>query len=110
MSSPRAALRSGPNHSPDIKYTVIHVPHTWAELDALALRVEEARDQWRAQGIHLLAADPDAAASKAIVTLRGYRTAAASALTAAYGRDWISVVPSSARWIPLGDGRAGPDA
>ena len=40
------------------------------------------------------------------ITLANYRPAAAGALTAAYGGDWISVVPSSARYVPLG-GSAG---
>jgi hypothetical protein len=47
-------------------------------------------------------AAPDAAASKVTITLVNYRPAAAGALLAAYGEDWISVVPSSARYVPLG--------
>jgi hypothetical protein len=96
-----AAVRAQAARSPGTQYTIVHVPHTWTELNALALRIEDAKDQWRAHGVRL-SADPDAAASKVIVTvLPPYRQAAAEALTAAYGHDWISVVPSSARYIPL---------
>jgi hypothetical protein len=59
--------------------------------------------------VHLVAADPDAAASKVTVTLRAYRMAAASALIAAYGHDWISVAPTSARYIPLANDRRSGD-
>jgi hypothetical protein len=97
-----AAVREKSVHSPDTQYTIVHVPHTWAELNALALKIEDATNQWRARGVHLSAADPDAAASKVLVTLLAYRAAATNALTAAYGDDWVSVVPSSARYIPLG--------
>ncbi len=41
------------------------------------------------------------ATSKVVVTLLPYRGAAADALTAAYGHDWISVVPSTSRYVPL---------
>jgi hypothetical protein len=104
-----AAVREQSAHSPDTQYAIVHVPHTWAELNALALTIESAKDRWRARGVHLVAADPDAAASKVTVTLLAYRTAAASALTAAYGHDWISVVPTSARYIPLGNDRRSGD-
>ena len=97
-----AAVREQSAHSPDNQYAVVHVPHAWAELDALARTIEDARHQWRARGIHLGTAGPDAAASKVIVTVANYHPAAASALTAAYGDDWVSVVPSRARYVPLG--------
>jgi hypothetical protein len=105
-----AAVHEQSAQSPDTHYTVVRVPHTWAELNALALKIEDAKDQWRARGVHLSAADPDAPASKVIVTLLAYSTAAANALTAAYGHDWISVVPSPARYIPLGNDRCPGDA
>ena len=40
--------------------------------------------------------------AKWTITLVNYRPVAAGALLAAYGDDWISVVPSSARYVPLG--------
>jgi hypothetical protein len=88
--------------SADAQYTVVYVPHTWADLDALALEIEGAKDRWRARGIHVSAAAPDAGTSKVIVSLPACREEAANALIAAYGDDWISVVPASARYIPLG--------
>lgn len=127
-----AAVRRQAAASPDTRYTIAHVPHTWAELNALAQQIEDAKDHWRARGAHVSTAEPDAAASKVTVTLLPFRPgtqmgqerlprhapptrapagqqishnkAAASALTAAYGHDWISVVvvPSSARYVPLG--------
>jgi hypothetical protein len=97
-----AAVREQSARSPDTQYAIVHVPHTWAELNALALRIEDAKGHWRARGAHLGTAAPDAAASRVIVTLANYRPAATGALTAAYGGDWISVVPSSARYVPLG--------
>ena len=87
--------------SPATQYTIVHIPHTWAELDALAGAIEGAKGQWRARGIHIGTAAPDAAVSKVIVTLRTYRPAAAATLTDAYGDAWISVVASRARSIPL---------
>jgi len=98
-----AAVREQSARSPGTRYTVVDVPHTWAELTALAQAIEDARDQWRSRGVQLSGADPDAAASKVIVTVRAYRPAAAGALTAVYGDDWISVVPSPARYHPLGN-------
>jgi hypothetical protein len=97
-----AAVREQSTRSPDTQYAIVHVPHTWAELHALALRVEDAKGRWRARGVHLGTAGPDAPASKVIITLANYHPAAVDALTAAYGDDWISVVPSSARYVPLG--------
>ena len=96
-----AAVREQSSRSPAAEYTVVRVPHTWAELDALAQTIEAAKDNWRARGIRLGTAEPDAATSKVIVTLADYRPSAASAVTAAYGDDWISVVPSPARYFPL---------
>jgi hypothetical protein len=98
-----AAVRAQAARSPDAQYTIVHVPHTWTELNALALRIGDAKGQWRARGVRL-SVHPDAAASKVIVTVLPYRRAVAEALTAAYGHDWISVVPSSARYIPLTSG------
>jgi hypothetical protein len=95
-----AAVREQAAHSPATEYTVVHVPHTWADLDALALKIEGARAQWRARGIYLSAA-ADAPTSKVIIALRPYRPAAVAALTAAYGEDWVQVVPSPARYLPL---------
>ena len=96
-----AAVREHAERSPATAYTVVHVPHPWAELAALAQQIEDARRQWRARGVHLGTADPDPAASKVIVTVANYDPAAVRALTDAYGDDWISVVPSSARYVPL---------
>ena len=96
-----AAIGEQSARSPGTKYSIAHVPHTWAELHALARTIEDAKAQWRARGVRLGTADPDAAASKVIVTMANYRPAAASALRAAYGDDWVSVVPSTARYVPL---------
>ncbi|MGH3201016.1 MAG: hypothetical protein ACRDOA_01515 [Streptosporangiaceae bacterium] len=96
-----AAVRDQAARNPAAEYTVVHVPHTWAKLTALAQEIEDARGQWRARGVHIGTADPDAAASKVIITLANHHPAAASALRASYGDDWISVVSSSARYIPL---------
>jgi hypothetical protein len=104
-----AAVREQAAGSPQTQYAIVHVPHTWAELSALALEIEDAKDRWRARGVHLSAAEPDAAASKVIVALPAYRAVAADALTAAYGDEWIRVVPSSARAIPLGNDRRSPE-
>jgi hypothetical protein len=100
-----AAVRRQSADSPDTRYTVAHVPHTWAELNTLAQMIDGAQGQWGARGVHLSSADPDAAASKVIVTLLAYHSAAANALTAAYGHDWVCVAPSSAHWIPLRSNR-----
>jgi hypothetical protein len=100
-----AAVRERAACSPKTRYAIVHVPHTWAELNALALKIEEAKDRWRTRGVHVSAAEPDAAASKVIVTLPAHGAAAADALTAAYRDEWIRVVPSSARYIPLGNDR-----
>lgn len=97
-----AAVRRQAAASPDTRYTIAHVPHTWAELSALAQQIEDAKDYWRDRGADVSTAEPDAAASKVVVTLLGYHAAAASALATAYGHDWISAVPSSARYVPLG--------
>jgi hypothetical protein len=96
-----AAVREQAAASPSTEYRIVHVPHTWADLIALAETIEDARPEWRARGVHLGTADPDAAASKVIITLRPYSPAAATALTAAYADDWICVVASKARAIPL---------
>jgi hypothetical protein len=96
-----AAVREQAARSPDTSYTVVHVPRTWAELTALAQQIQDARLQWRARGIHVGTSEPGAAASKVIVTLANYDPTAAGALRAAYGDDWISVVPSRARYLPL---------
>jgi hypothetical protein len=95
-----AAIREQASRSPATEYSVVHVPHTWADLNALALKIEGTKDQWRARGIYL-SASADAPTSKVIIALRPYRPAAAAALTAAYGDDWTSVIPSSARYKPL---------
>lgn len=100
-----AAVRQWSARSPDTRYTIVRVPHTWADLNALARRIESASGRWRARGLHLLAADPDAAASKVTVTVRGDHAAAAGALTDAYGHEWIRVVPSQAGYVPLGNHR-----
>ena len=83
------------------EYAVVHVPHTWTELDALARKIDDAKAQWRSRGIRLGTAEPDPAASKVIITLKPFDPNAVSALTAAYGADWISVTPSTARYVPL---------
>ena len=95
-----AAVREQVARSPATEYAIVHVPHTWAELDTLTRTIEAAKNQWRARGIRLSAA-PDATASKVIVSLLPYVRAAADAVTAAYGPDWVSVVPSQARYVPL---------
>jgi hypothetical protein len=97
-----AAVREQAAASPATRYAVVHVPHTWAELTALAQRIADAKRQWRARGVRLGTADPDAATSKVIVTLADHHLAAARALTDTYGDDWISVVPSVVRYRPLG--------
>jgi hypothetical protein len=96
-----AAVREQAARSPGTTYAVLHVPHTWAELTALAEQIEQAKGHWRARGIRLGTVGPDAAASKVIVTLPNHHPAAVTALTAAYGDDRISVVPSRARYVPL---------
>lgn len=96
-----AAIRRQAANSPEVRYTIAHVPHTWAELNALAQQIEDAKDYWRDRGAELSTAEPNAAASKVMVTLLDYHAAAASSMTSAYGHDWISVEPSSARYVPL---------
>jgi hypothetical protein len=96
-----AAVREQSVRNPATEYAVVHVPHTWAELDALAQQVEDAKAQWRARGVLLGTAQPDAAASKVIITPMPFDPAAVSALTATYGADWVSVIPSTARYAPL---------
>jgi hypothetical protein len=96
-----AAVREQAARSPGTSYTVVHVPHTWADLTALAQQIQDAKLQWRSRGIHLGTVTPDAPASKVIVTLPNHDPAAAAALSTAYGDDWISVTSSRARHVPL---------
>jgi len=70
-------------------------------IDDLRRRRSRPGGQWRARGVRLLAAEPDARTSKVIITVPSFDTAVTRALTAAYGDDWVSVVPSSARYRPL---------
>jgi hypothetical protein len=96
-----AAIRDQAAHSPGTRCTIVHVPHAQAQLNALADRIEDARDRWRARGVHLLTAEPDARTSKVMITVLPFGTAVTGALTAAYGEDWVSVVPPSAPYRPL---------
>jgi hypothetical protein len=84
----------------DAGYRVVYVPHSWAQLHALMIKIAGQGPRWRAQGIGLAQWGPDLSASKIVIRLRSYSAAAAARLRAAYGAGWVSVssTPMTGQW------------
>jgi hypothetical protein len=73
------------------KYSVVYVSHSWAQLNALTMKIESQRARWQTKGIDLERWGPDAASNRVIINLKSYSQAAARSLLASYGAKWISV-------------------
>ena len=86
-----SAMRDEAARSAAAAYEVAYVPHSWAQLDALTMRIARQEPGWRARGIRLAQWGPDAASSKVTITLRSYTGAAERELLATYGAGWVSV-------------------
>jgi hypothetical protein len=74
-------------------YGVVDVAHTWAQLEELTIKIARDEPDWRAQGVILGRWGPSAELNKVLIELRSPTRAAAQALYAAYGEDWITVSP-----------------
>jgi hypothetical protein len=86
-----SAMRGEAAHSAGAAYEVAYVPHSWAQLDALTMRIAKQEPAWRARGIQLAQWGPDAASSRVAITLRSYTGTAGRELLASYGAGWVSV-------------------
>jgi hypothetical protein len=82
-------------------YTVVYVQHSWAELNALTIRIARQFPHGRVDGISLGRWGPDPSFNKVLIELRSYSRAAERKLLARYGSAWISVshVPFRQRMI-----------
>jgi hypothetical protein len=66
---------------------------TWAQLEELTIKIAREAPGWQARGIILGRWGPEAESNRVVIQLRSPTEAAAQALYAAYGADWITVSP-----------------
>jgi hypothetical protein len=86
-----SAVRVQAARSGRAEYEVAYVPHSWAQLNALTIRIARDGPRWRARGVDLAEWGPDAASNKVVIELRSYNAAAGRKLLAAYGAGMVSV-------------------
>ncbi len=86
-----SALRGEAASAGGADYAVAYVPHSWAQLNSLTMRIASQEKTWRQRGIELAKWGADPASSKVTIHLRSYSAAAGRALLAAYGSGWVSV-------------------
>jgi hypothetical protein len=67
------------------------VKHSWEALQALTSRLNKDQPMWRSRGVLLSTWGPDVSTNRVEVWLSKYDGAAAAALTATYGADWVVV-------------------
>jgi hypothetical protein len=92
-------------------YSVVDVPHSFAQLYALTLKMAQQRSTWRSRGISLEMWGPDPSSGKVAITLDSYTSAAAQSLYSSYGKSWTSVsAKSSNTTFPLGRQARAPQA
>jgi hypothetical protein len=85
-------VRDEAAHNAGAEYAVAYVPHSWAQLNALTMKIaRQEKARWRARGIQLARWGPDAASSKVVIELRSYAAAAGRELLANYRPGWVSV-------------------
>jgi hypothetical protein len=67
------------------------VSHSWAALQALTGRLGTEQSSWRAKGVLLSMWGPDVSSNRVKIWHSTYDDAAAAALTATYGADWVAI-------------------
>ncbi len=87
-----SAVRDEATRNAEAKYAVSYVPHSWAQLNALTMKIAgEEKARWRQRGIQLARWGPDAASSKVVIELQSYTAVAERELLSSYGPAWVSV-------------------
>jgi hypothetical protein len=67
------------------------VRHSWEALQTLTSRLNQDQSTWRTKGVLLSMWGPDVSTNRVEIWLSKYDSAAAAALTATYGADWVVV-------------------
>jgi hypothetical protein len=83
-----------------VPVTIRTVPHSELQLVQVRKRIDADVSYWAARGIQLSTWGPDLATDKVRVVLADYTPAAASAITARYGAEWVTVATQSMTVTP----------
>lgn len=98
-------LAQAAHNGPD-NYTLMIVPHSWAQLVSVTSRITSDMRSLQAQGVELAQWGPDPQSNKVMITLESYSEQAVHTLLHRYGTQWISVSHAAERWVLTDPGGA----
>jgi hypothetical protein len=76
---------------PGRDYTVVHVQHSWMELNSLTLEIANDGTALRHRGIYLTQWGPDSSSNRVEIRLRSYSDDLERTLLDRYGAEWVTV-------------------
>ena len=95
MSRMNSALTKAVGSASSKAYTLKEVPHSFAELEALTMRLDAHQASLKHSGIDMVWCRPNTSSNTVLVKILNYSSSAARALQKKYGRALLTVRPFS---------------